>query len=78
MPSATWPPPAELLDYLEEEHIVRHVDGRYHWMAEDFPASEFSLRSAASENFVIIDITDPDPSPRHRRNGPLYGTYAAA
>lgn len=49
----------ELLDYLEEEHIVRHVDGRYHWMAEDFPASEFSLRSAASENFVIIDITDP-------------------
>ena len=49
----------ELLDYLEEEHIVRHVGGRYHWMAEDFPASEFSLRSAASENFVIIDITDP-------------------
>ena len=49
----------ELLNYLEEEHIVRHVDGRYHWMAEDFPASEISLRSAASENFVIIDITDP-------------------
>ncbi len=38
---------------------MRHVDGRYHWMAEDFPASEISLRSAASENFVIIDITDP-------------------
>lgn len=49
----------ELLDYLEEEHIVHHVGGRYHWMAEDFPASEISLRSAASENFVIIDITDP-------------------
>ena len=49
----------ELLDYLEEEHIVRHVGGRYHWMAEDFPASEISLRSTASENFVIIDITDP-------------------
>lgn len=49
----------ELLAYLEEEHILRHVDGRYHWMAEDFPASEISLRSAASENFVIIDITDP-------------------
>ncbi len=49
----------ELLNYLEEEHIVRHVGGRYHWMAEDFPASEISLRSAASENFVIIDITDP-------------------
>ena len=49
----------ELLAYLEEEHILRHVDGRYHWMAEDFPASEISLRSAASENFVIIDVTDP-------------------
>ena len=53
------PAPEELLGFLEEESILRHVDGRYHWMAEDFPASEISLRSAASENFVIIDITDP-------------------
>jgi len=49
----------ELLDYLTEEHILRHVGGRYHWMAEDFPAAEISLRSAASENFLIIDMTDP-------------------
>ena len=49
----------ELLDYLDDAHILRHVDGRYHWSSEDFPASEISLRSAASENFVIIDITDP-------------------
>ena len=53
------PAPEELLGFLEEENILRHVDGRYHWMAEDFPASEISLRSAASENFVIIDVTDP-------------------
>ena len=53
------PAPEELLGFLEEESILRHVDGRYHWMAEDFPASEISLRSAASENFVIIDVTDP-------------------
>ena len=53
------PAPEELQGFLEEENILRHVDGRYHWMAEDFPASEISLRSAASENFVIIDITDP-------------------
>ena len=49
----------ELLDFLDDAHILRHVDGRYHWSTEDFPASEISLRSAASENFVIIDITDP-------------------
>ena len=53
------PAPEEYLDYLTEAEILRHVDGRYHWSAEDFPASEISLRSAASENFVIIDITDP-------------------
>lgn len=49
----------ELLEYLTDSSILRHVDGRYHWSAEDFPASEISLRSAASENFVIVDITDP-------------------
>lgn len=48
----------ELLDYLTESSILRHVAGRYHWMAEDFPASEISLRSAAAENFIIIDITN--------------------
>ena len=53
------PAPEELLEYLTDMSILRHVDGRYHWMAEDFPASEISLRSAASENFVIIDVTDP-------------------
>ena len=31
----------------------------YHWMAEDFPASEMSLRTAMTENFLINDITDP-------------------
>ncbi len=50
----------ELLDFLDENHILRHVDGRYHWSTEDFPASEISLRSAsAEENFIIIDQTDP-------------------
>ena len=49
----------ELLDYLSEEGILHHVEGKYHWSAEDFPASEISLRSAAAENFIIIDISDP-------------------
>ena len=53
------PAPEQYLEYLEDASILRHVDGQYHWMAEDFPASEISLRSAASENFIIIDITDP-------------------
>ena len=53
------PAPDELLEYLTEENILRHVGGRYHWMADEFPASDISLRSAASENFIITDITDP-------------------
>ncbi len=48
----------EILAFLEGERILRHVGGRWHWMAESFPAEEISLRSASTENFVIIDITD--------------------
>ncbi len=62
------PSPDQLLTYLEEENILHHVDGRYHWSTEDFPASEISLRSAAAENFIIIDITDPA---RHRVIGEM-------
>ncbi len=63
------PGTAELLDYLAEGGVLRHVDGRYHWSAEDFPASEISLRSAtAEENFVIVDISDPA---RHRVIGEM-------
>lgn len=47
------------LQYLVENHILRNVDHKYYWSEEDFPASEISLRSAATENFVIIDITNP-------------------
>ena len=49
---------AEMLSYLEEMNIVRHVGNTWHWSAEDFPASEISLRTAMTENFVIMDITD--------------------
>ncbi len=53
------PGSGEMLEYLEEQGILHHAEGKYHWSAEDFPASEISLRSAAAENFMIIDITDP-------------------
>lgn len=48
----------EILKYLEEHHILRHVDGRWHWTADVYPAEEVSLRSASPENVVIIDVTD--------------------
>lgn len=48
----------EILAFLEEQRILRHVGERWHWMAESFPAEDISLRSATPENFVIIDISE--------------------
>ena len=50
---------AQYLEYLTENNILRHVDGKYYWMEEELPSGEISLRSARTENFVIIDITNP-------------------
>jgi len=49
----------EILAYMEEAKLVRHVGKRWHWMTDVFPSSEISLRSASNENFVIIDISRP-------------------
>jgi DEAD/DEAH box helicase domain-containing protein len=51
----------EMLAYLEESMVVRHAAGMWHWSSENFPAETISLRTAAAENFVIIDTTDPTP-----------------
>jgi DEAD/DEAH box helicase domain-containing protein len=47
----------EILEFLAEEQILHHTGERWFWMRDNFPADEISLRSASSENFVIIDIT---------------------
>lgn len=51
----------EVLSFMEEARLVRHVGDRWHWMSDVFPADEISLRSASNENFIIIDISDPKP-----------------
>lgn len=50
----------QLLQNLTDNHFLRSVGGRFHWMSEEFPASEVHLRSAGEENFLIVDITRPD------------------
>ena len=45
----------QLLDLLAEEGVLVRAGGRYHWMAESFPAEGVSLRSAAIDNFVVIE-----------------------
>ncbi|MFW6269193.1 MAG: DEAD/DEAH box helicase [Bacillota bacterium] len=48
----------EILSYLEEQRILRHTGDKWHWMAERYPAEDISLRSASSEDFAVIDITN--------------------
>lgn len=48
----------EALSYLEEQGIVRHAAGRYFWSAEGYPGEKISLRSATTENVVIVDCTE--------------------
>lgn len=50
----------EILRYLADEQVVRHAGGRWYWMSERYPAEGLSLRSAAIDNFVIIE-TGPRP-----------------
>ena len=45
------------MEFLEEDGVVRHTAGKWHWADRSFPAEGISLRSAAADNVVIIDIT---------------------
>jgi len=48
----------DALEYLEEDGIVRHTAGKWHWSDRSFPAEGISLRSATADNVVIIDVTN--------------------
>jgi len=47
----------DLLEFLVEEKVLHQTGDRWYWMAQSFPANNISLRSAAQENFIIIDMT---------------------
>ncbi len=48
----------EALAYLAEDGIVRKAGGRWHWSSAGYPSEAISLRSAASDNVVIVDATE--------------------
>jgi DEAD/DEAH box helicase domain-containing protein len=46
----------EVLDYLAREAKILHrAGGRYHWMAEAYPAEDVSLSAADVDYFVVLD-----------------------
>ncbi len=46
---------ADILSYLEDQRILHRAGESLHWMSEGFPANDISLRSASTENVVILD-----------------------
>ncbi|MFD2612154.1 DEAD/DEAH box helicase [Paenibacillus gansuensis] len=50
---------SDILEFMVEEKILHYVNNRWYWMEQSFPAHDISLRSAAQENFIIVDITAP-------------------
>ncbi len=49
----------QILDYLADMKVLHHSGDRYHWMSDTYPAEDVSLRSAATDNVVIIDRSTP-------------------
>ncbi|ROR32549.1 DEAD/DEAH box helicase [Inmirania thermothiophila] len=45
----------ELLAYLEAQGVLYREGGRWHWIADSYPANSVSLRSVAEGNFVVVD-----------------------
>jgi len=45
----------EFLEILHEEGVLQRAGNRYHWMSEAYPAEQVSLRTASTDNFVIIE-----------------------
>jgi DEAD/DEAH box helicase domain-containing protein len=53
---------SELLDYLAHHRVIhRGGDGRYYWMSDALPSQGVSLRSAAQDNVVVIDVSQAKP-----------------
>jgi DEAD/DEAH box helicase domain-containing protein len=51
----------QILLFLEEQGILHKSGDTYHWSADTYPAEEISLRTAARDNFVIVDTTSAEP-----------------
>lgn len=48
----------EILQYLEDHRVLRHVRNKWYWSSDTYPAEDVSLRTAAPGNVVILDTTD--------------------
>ena len=50
----------EFLDFLVEQDILHPSNGRFFWMADEYPAQAVSLRSASTDNILLqVDKDSP-------------------
>lgn len=49
---------SDMLDYLEQERVVHKSGDTWYWNADSYPAESVSLRSAMTDNVVIVNTTD--------------------
>jgi DEAD/DEAH box helicase domain-containing protein len=48
----------QILEYLGEKGVVHHLEDRWHWMQDSYPADGISLRSVSEENFLVVETTE--------------------
>jgi DEAD/DEAH box helicase domain-containing protein len=64
----------ELLDVLQEDGLVHHTGGSWHWAADAFPADAINLRTAAASNVVILDTALDSQASSQGPQGPSSGS----
>ncbi len=47
-----------VLELLEEDNLVRHIDGRWYWASTDYPAAGVNLRNIAGPVYTIQDSSN--------------------
>lgn len=60
-------PITDILEYLGEREVLHKAGTHWHWNSEAFPGEEVSLRSASTDNVVIVDKTDSPTNPTRAR-----------
>jgi DEAD/DEAH box helicase domain-containing protein len=48
----------EVLRYLGGHGLLHEAGGRFHWIADAYPAQGVPLRGISDENFAVIDVRD--------------------
>ncbi|MGA7361917.1 MAG: DEAD/DEAH box helicase [Candidatus Dormiibacterota bacterium] len=64
----------ELLEILQEDGLVHHTGGSWHWASDAFPADAINLRTAAASNVVILDTSVDAQAPSQGPQGPYSGS----